>query len=246
MMQCFKRLSERIASLTLKGEHITMKNMIKNFVFENKYLLLVVFLVSMILSNLFCVYWIVQMEKTVNQKSDNKFSQVPKMELMNLSSVSVQDYYFDEYTDLKECPKISIDDLNYILDRWNEVTGGNSNFTGMGEYFMAASLRSGYNPIYLIAHAAVESGWGTSNLAVNYGNLFGIGAYDYSSGYYVADSIEQGIINGSIWINTYFYLEGYNTLNAMQNAGYAANENWQYDIVSIVRSSYVFLKEADI
>lgn len=188
------------------------------------------------------------MENTVNekQKPNKSTYSFKESDMLKLSSSAMNDYYFDEYTDLKDFPEISTEQLNYVLDRWNEVTGGASNFTGMGDYFMAASLRSGYNPIYIIAHAAIESGWGTSHLALYYGNLFGIGSYDYNSGYYVADSIEQGIINGSIWINTYFYLEGYNTLNSMQNAGYAANPNWQYDIVSIVRTSYIFLKEAEI
>ena len=250
-----------------------MLNMIRSFVQEHKYQLLVAFIASAVITNVFCVYWIVETERSIEKKyeeTNNKIGQLSN-QVDNLSSdiqmliVSDEDlkrrvskaelniaytadfeYYFDEYTDLRDFPEVSIEQLDYILNRWNEVTGGNNNFVGLGDYFMAASLRSGYNPIYLIAHAAVESGWGTSHLALYYGNLFGIGAYSYDSGYYVADSIAQGIVNGSIWINSNFYLNGYTSLRSMKDAGYASDGSWEYNIVSIVRDSYVFLKEANI
>ena len=250
-----------------------MFDMIRSFVQEHKYQLLAVLVASALLTNLFCVYWIVQTQKSVEKKfeetngrigqlsnqvdnlsanirtlliSDKDKGKPDKAKEINIAYTADFEYYFDEYTDLRDFPEVSTEQLDYILSRWSEVTGGNNNFAGLGSYFMAASLRSGYNPIYLIAHAAVESGWGTSHLALYYGNLFGIGAYSYDSGYYVADSIAQGIVNGSIWINSNFYLNGYTSLRSMKDAGYASDGSWEYNIVSIVRDSYVFLKEANI
>ena len=50
---------------------------------------------------------------------------------------------------------------------------------------MAASKKYGVNECYLLAHAIIESGWGTSDLASGfryngktYYNFYGIGAYD--------------------------------------------------------------------
>lgn len=42
----------------------------------------------------------------------------------------------------------------------------------------------GINPIVILAQGAIESGWGTSNLASNYNNFFGITAYGAPNNYW--------------------------------------------------------------
>lgn len=42
----------------------------------------------------------------------------------------------------------------------------------------------GINPIVILAQGAIESGWGTSNLATNYNNFFGITAYGATNNYW--------------------------------------------------------------
>lgn len=49
---------------------------------------------------------------------------------------------------------------------------------GLGKFFIEAEKKYGVNAYYLIAHAALESGWGTSPLAKNKNNIFGFTAYD--------------------------------------------------------------------
>jgi flagellar protein FlgJ len=51
----------------------------------------------------------------------------------------------------------------------------------------------GINPIVILAQAAIESGWGTSNLAQNHNNFFGVTAYGnvnpyWKGGKYVSTS----------------------------------------------------------
>lgn len=42
----------------------------------------------------------------------------------------------------------------------------------------------GINPIVILAQAAIESGWGTSNLSVNHNNFFGVTAYGSVNAYW--------------------------------------------------------------
>lgn len=42
----------------------------------------------------------------------------------------------------------------------------------------------GINPIVILAQAALESGWGTSNLSKNYNNFFGVTAYGAQNPYW--------------------------------------------------------------
>ena len=58
------------------------------------------------------------------------------------------------------------------------------------------------NAIYLLAHSAVETGWGTSGIVRNKYNYYGIGAIDSqpAQGAFTFDSKEGGIIAGALWI----------------------------------------------
>jgi flagellar protein FlgJ len=42
----------------------------------------------------------------------------------------------------------------------------------------------GINPVVILAQAAIESGWGTSNLAINHNNFFGVTAYGATNPYW--------------------------------------------------------------
>lgn len=88
------------------------------------------------------------------------------------------------------------------LDAWIDSTwsGRNGMLHGMGAYFVDAAKKNGLNEVYLLAHAILESGWGTSKLATGttynneligskrytgtYYNFYGIGAYDSDANYY--------------------------------------------------------------
>jgi beta-N-acetylglucosaminidase len=87
--------------------------------------------------------------------------------------------------------------------------------------FINAANTYGINPVYLVAHALLESGYGTSKLAtgkdkngnfIGYYNMYGICAYDSnpidggnamakSSGW---DSVDKAITGGAQWIATHY------------------------------------------
>ena len=91
---------------------------------------------------------------------------------------------------------VSAAQLNaYIASTAN---GRSGTLAGKGQAFIDAARRYGVNEVYLLAHAILESGWGTSTLARGYAydgktlvggkvwpkgtyyNFYGIGAYDSS------------------------------------------------------------------
>ncbi len=54
----------------------------------------------------------------------------------------------------------------------------------------AAGNRFGLNPVVMLAQAAIESGWGESNLARQHRNLFGITGYGPANDYWHGCKVE--------------------------------------------------------
>ncbi len=72
----------------------------------------------------------------------------------------------------------------YSAARFERVFAG-TGLAGLGQAFCRAEKTYGINGVILAAICAHESGWGTSRLARDKGNLAGLGAYDgqgYSAG----------------------------------------------------------------
>ena len=132
---------------------------------------------------------------------------------------------------------LNTEDMNRIIDSYTAHVE-NSNLRGHGEAFIQASRETGLNPIYILAHAIIETGSGTSYLARDRYNFFGIAAYDSNPGaaYAMGDNVDEGIINGAKWIRRNFYDQGYTTLSAMKNGGYASSDKWASDIAQVANS----------
>lgn len=137
---------------------------------------------------------------------------------------------------------ITADEMNDIIDYWDRQTGGTM-FTGYGAAFIEIAEETGLNPVYILAHAATESAWGKSKMAVNKNNYFGIHAYDSNPDLALdmGNSVFEGIYNGADWIARNYYNEGQNTLHLMiygpkQYA--SAADAWISQIVSIMNTSY--------
>lgn len=133
------------------------------------------------------------------------------------------------------------------LDAWIDSNApANSPMRGLGSTFLQAGEESGLDPRYLIAHAALETGWGTSNLSgngdVKNGNWFGIGAFDSNpnNGFNYSD----GIVGGAKWIAENYYKNGQTTLHGMVNDpnghNYATDPQWADKIASIMSGSDKF------
>lgn len=60
----------------------------------------------------------------------------------------------------------------------DEVLGSTTSLPRLGAAFLRAEREQGINARYFVAHAMLESGWGSSDLARLKRNLFGYNAYD--------------------------------------------------------------------
>ncbi len=136
---------------------------------------------------------------------------------MNPASFSTGAYKY-QFLDLSASNGLTSD----ILD---EFLKGKGVLEGQGKAFIEAANRYNVSEVYLVAHACLETGNGTSTLAkgVSYNgtkvyNMYGIGAVDsnavgggsakaYSEGW---TSVEEAIIGGAGWISE-------NYINSSQN-----------------------------
>jgi LysM repeat protein len=64
------------------------------------------------------------------------------------------------------------------VDQINTLLAGKGKLADLGQAFIDVENRDGINAFWGIAQAALETGWGTSAIAEDKNNLFGITAYD--------------------------------------------------------------------
>lgn len=134
-------------------------------------------------------------------------------EMETAQYMNPNNYYTDAYKyqflDLSETNNVSAERLNeYLADK--------GALKGKGDVFIEAARRYNVSEVYLVAHACLESGNGTSRLAngvdvngTTVYNIFGINAYDsnpvesgssraYEQGW---TSVDKAIMGGAQWIS---------------------------------------------
>lgn len=118
-----------------------------------------------------------------------------------------------------------------------------SPLASLGEAWIAAANETDINPIYLAAHAIVESGWGFSPIAQSKYNIYGYRAFDIAP-YREAeafDSYADCVTRCSAWISrdylspngTYFSERNGATLRGM-NENYATDVRWGETIADVM------------
>ena len=127
------------------------------------------------------------------------------------------------------------------LSAWaiDEYLAANTPLPSLGHDFMAAERKYGINARYLLAHAMLESGMGTSDIARYKHNLFGFDAYDRGPWQYAAkfrsyakgiDAIAHTILDKYLK-PTGRWWGGAATLRGMHY--YASDRNWGKKIAAI-------------
>lgn len=185
-------------------------------------------------------------ERIAKEKAEEEERLRKELEAKTVMSSRVTSAYdINVYTDLSVMNTITADQMNEIIDYWSTKCGGTA-FVGQGQTFIDASKASGLDPVYILAHAAVESGWGNLSMSHNY---FGIGAFDSdpNNGHNYGNSdLYSGIVNGAIWISNNYYNAGQTSLYTMRYNGgiheYCTSETWMYNINDIIQTSYLLLE----
>ncbi|PNZ79550.1 CHAP domain-containing protein [Staphylococcus petrasii] len=129
------------------------------------------------------------------------------------------------------------------VSKLNQILKGKGSLSGQGQAFSDGCKKYNINEIYLIAHAFLESGYGTSNFASGrYGiyNYFGINAVDWAPNkaidYARAEGWTtpyKGIVGGAKFVRKGYIDNGQQTLYRMRwnpqspgNHQYATDINW--------------------
>ncbi|MCG7339347.1 glucosaminidase domain-containing protein, partial [Staphylococcus sp. ACRSN] len=166
-----------------------------------------------------------------------------------------------QFLRLDKSQNINATDLNKLLV-------GKGILEGQGEAFSQAAKENNINEVYLISHALLETGNGSSTLAnggdvinnkvvtnqpTKYYNMFGIGAVDHDAvkqGFITAknngwDSVKKAIVGGAQFIASSYINQGQNTLYKMRwnpdNPGvhqYATDVAWAKHNATRIKSFY--------
>ena len=156
-----------------------------------------------------------QMESWQHVSSYATYSQVDGLYVLNPSTYSANDAQYYRFADLRGYTGMTADELNGYIS--GTSSGRSGVLSGCGQGVVDAAKRYNLNEVYLLCHALLESGWGTSALssgtyydgngfwdgstwvefsgyaAGTYYNFFGIGAYDGSA---FSSGIKAAIANG--------------------------------------------------
>lgn len=174
------------------------------------------------------------------QKESSYYASLTVSQLMDLLDPDKLDK--TQFLDLRTVTNATAAQLNAFIV--STSTGQSGVLKGLGSSFTSAAKQYGLNEVYLLAHAILESGWGTSDLARGYYygggtidgtyysagtyyNFYGIGAYDsspLSGGRKLAiingwNSREKAVTGAAKWIaDNYVYASSYAqpTLYAMK------------------------------
>ena len=149
-----------------------------------------------------------------------------------------------QFSNLKSRSNYTAADINRL---YSLMGANNSKLAGKGATFKAAEQRYGVNALYLVAHSALESAWGRSQIARDKNNFFGIAAYDttpYTSATKF-DNVDSGILGAARWIDrNYLSNTGYPAKGAYlgnkaggMNVNYATAPYWGESIASIMFSA---------
>lgn len=173
------------------------------------------------------------LDQMVAFQMDNPYVTASKEEVKNALDpdvTAVGSRY--QFADLRGYSGATAEQLDAYIDSTN--LGKSGMLHGMGWAFVEAAKTYDVNEVYLLAHAIIESGWGTSTLAMGYYydgtqdiegkyypagtyyNFYGIGAYDsspLSGGRSLAiqngwDSPEEAILGAAKWITTNYTYGG--------------------------------------
>ena len=151
------------------------------------------------------------------------------------------------YRDLRKPTNYTAAELDKVYSLMN-IKG--SRLAGKGAVFKEAEKRYQVNALYLMAHSALESAWGRSQIANDKNNFFGIAAYDttpYDSAKSF-DNVDKGILGAAKWIRENYIDEGRTYLgnkSSGMNVLYASDPYWGEKIASIMMTINSKLGEKD-
>lgn len=114
-------------------------------------------------------------------------------------------------TEITQKSGFSAEQFNTIIDTaFVKMNKSNTALTGIGEGLYQAEQQYNVNGLYLLGIASLESGWGTSNYAKSYNNLYGLVGKKF-------DSLDECTLYMGKLIRENYIDKGYDTLAKIQS-----------------------------
>ena len=150
-----------------------------------------------------------------------------RYEAFDKTKIGGQDsYQYFEYVPLRATSTYTEEKLNNFLRKSN----ANSPLIGLGKHFISVAEKYKMNAGFLLSHAILDSGWGTSCIAQDKKNLFGFRAVDSDqyNGATAFKTWEEGIDFCAAYIDKQYLTPSGNLGDKAQgmNVMYASDENW--------------------
>ena len=164
---------------------------------------------------------------------------------INFENFTVENPFL--FRDLRKPTNYTAEELDKVYSLMN-IKG--SRLTGKGAIFKEAEERYQVNALYLIAHSALESAWGRSQIDKDKNTFLGIAAYDttpYDSAKSF-DNVDKGILGAAKWIRQNYIDNGRTYLgnkSSGMNVLYASDPYWGEKIASIMMTINSKLGEKD-
>lgn len=113
-------------------------------------------------------------------------------------------------TEITQKSGFSAEQFNTIIDTaFAKMNKSSTALTGIGEGLYQAEQQYNVNGLYLLGIASLESGWGTSNYAKSYNNLYGLVGKKF-------DSVDECSLYMGKLIRENYIDKGYDTLAKIQ------------------------------
>ena len=143
--------------------------------------------------------------------------------------------------DLRKPSKVSAQRINEYIKK----NKPNSLLVGYGDVFLQAQDKYGVNAGYLVAHAMLESTWGTSYLARTKNNIYGQNAVDWNpNAAYGYKSLKESIMYQGYAVRKYWLEPTGNRYNGPtlvgMNKTYASDKQWANKIAQVMNEFYAF------
>lgn len=135
-------------------------------------------------------------------------------------------------TDISKPSNLSADQLNFVISsRLKNVGKSSSKLSNLGDALVIMEEESGVNALFCLAVASLESGYGTSDAAINKNNLFGLMR---SGSLMEFSSVSECISYWGNLIKNYYIDSNRDSIEDIQPKYCPDSETWEPDV------SYLF------
>lgn len=177
----------------------------------------------------------------IKEQSMQRQLEIQQQEEINQKKQELE-YFINQMSSINNVMKMDLTTVSGLTaEKADQVLEG-TGLADLGKDFVEAEEEYGVNAVYLMAHAAWESGWGTSNISKLKNNLYGFQAYDNSPAKSATKFNSKGECIKAVakYVSEHYLNENGDHYNGPHlkgmNIKYATDKNWAEGISEVMIS----------